>query len=125
MSGEWVALSPGQVQQVAHYLTERLALSHNYFHQTGRSSDELVLFALTGDGPWRDCFPLDRADWRRCLLAYARAPEFLRERMRPVMREYRSNLRTRDLRIGSCHYPHPVEMPIQSAAGWALVKGSQ
>jgi hypothetical protein len=88
------------------YLVQRSVLRSEWKGLTGRSSDAMVVAAFTGEGPWRTDYPLDRSDWRRCLLAYALAPEHLRERMRPTMRAYRASLHDKHRR-GFGRYPFP------------------
>ena len=82
----------GATEKERDYLVQRMEMDAEYGGLTGRSSDALVVAAFTGEGPYITEYPLDRADWRRCLLAYALAPEHLRERMRPAMRDYREHL---------------------------------
>jgi hypothetical protein len=82
-----------EAELTVRYLVERMAMNGRHGGLTGRSSDAMVLACFTDDDVPRWHYPLDRPDWRRCLLAYALAPEFLRERMRPTMRSYRAELR--------------------------------
>jgi hypothetical protein len=91
------------------YLVERMALDAGHKGLTGISSDALVVAAFTGEPPHRFSYPSDRADWRRCLVAYALAPLWLRERMRPVMRAYRAALDRRYWRWG-CEFPRPADI---------------
>ena len=68
-----------------------MAAAHLGF--TGVSSDAMVAHAFGWEQPipnWN--YPHDRGDWRRCLLAYAMAPQTIRDRMRPTMRAYRAHL---------------------------------
>lgn len=86
---------PGLLGRVAaaeadrDYLVGRMVLADRRASYTGVSSNAMVRVAFSGGDAW---YPSDRWDWRRCLLAYALAPDELRERMRPTMREYRARL---------------------------------
>jgi len=90
--------------EAVRYLVQRMGMDAGHHGLTGISSDALVVAAFTGEDPWRNSYPWDRSDWRRCLVAYALAPQWLRERMRPTMRAYRAALDRRYWRWG-CPFP--------------------
>lgn len=93
------------------YLVERLRLSAAHEGLTGRSSDAMVRHAFGGEDPIKNWdYPADRWDFRRCLLAYALAPDSVRERMRPLMCRYRAELR------GQYRRWHPAKSPKLSTA---------
>lgn len=100
---------PTQYAEAVLYLVERMRLDAGHHALTGISSDALVVAAFTGEPPHRFSYPSDRADWRRCLVAYALAPPWLRERMRPILRSYRAALDRRYWRWG-CEFPRPADI---------------
>ena len=83
-----------QAVEAVAFLVRRMEDDSRHVGLTGISSDAMIRESLGGDPRWANERPWDRADWRRCLYAYGAAPLWLRERMRPIMREYRSGLQT-------------------------------
>lgn len=84
--------APDDAMDVLEYLVRRMQADSDLRSITGRSSDAMVLSALTGRAVYKTDYPRDRSDWRRCLLAYALAPPVIRDRMWPIMRAYRAAL---------------------------------
>lgn len=93
------------------YLVDRMRMSSAHHGLTGVSSDAMVYAAFSGTEVYRNDYPRDRSDWRRCLLAYALAPRWLRERMRPIMRLYREALDPRYYRWGY-QFPRTSDLPV-------------
>lgn len=54
----------------------------------GRSSNEMVRVAITGERIDGFNYPLDQGDLDRCVQTYERAPEHLKERMLPILRGF-------------------------------------
>lgn len=72
----------------AHFEDTKFAASWYGSDGRGRSSDAMVRFVLGGPKPKTGEYPLDWADFGRCLGAYRMAPLRLRQAMTPVLCDY-------------------------------------
>jgi hypothetical protein len=75
----------------ARYLSDGSGLNFRGGRCTGVSSDALAWFAVERrDEPKPHEYPLDPSDLAACERTYEMAPEFLQERMAPVLARYRA-----------------------------------
>lgn len=73
------------------YLSNGPGLNFRPTRCSGVSSDAMAWFAVgMRDEPRREEYPLDPSDLAACERTYEMAPEFLRERMEPVLARYRA-----------------------------------